>query len=85
MVKKTFESNCDENQYHRFEVATCLTIFAETLNSSVNAIVYGMFGEKFRKTFKELFCKKCLKNQEEHRGLESFSMTTYGANQNHQN
>ena len=73
----THESDCDQNQYQRFEVITCLSIFAETFSSSVNVIIYGMFGEKFRKTFREIFCHKCLKNQEQSRRGVSLTLTKY--------
>ena len=39
-------------------IFTCSTDFAETLNSSVNVIIYSVFGKMFREKFVTLFCKK---------------------------
>ena len=55
-------------------VFTCFTDFAETLSSSVNIIVYGIFGEKFRKTFYELFCPPCFKRDAQRRKPESIPL-----------
>ena len=37
-------------------IFTCSTDFAETLNSSVNVIIYSIFGKAFRQKFVTLFC-----------------------------
>ena len=34
-----------------------MTDFAETLNSSVNVIIYSIFGKAFREKFVTLFCR----------------------------
>ena len=34
----------------------CLKEFFETLSSSVNVLIFGVFGQKFRNTFFRLFC-----------------------------
>ena len=34
----------------------CLKEFCETLSSSVNVLIFGLFGQKFRRTFFRLFC-----------------------------
>ena len=59
---------------------TCFTEFALTLNSSVNVIIYGTFGEKFRKTFRNLFCSSC-SNQNELSILASESIPLRGRSQ----
>merc|ERR1719362_1014801 len=38
-------------------IFTCSTEFAETLNSSVNVIIYSIFGKAFREKFITLFCQ----------------------------
>ena len=37
-------------------IFTCMTDFAETLNSSVNVIIYSIFGQTFREKFVTVFC-----------------------------
>ena len=53
---------------------TCFTEFALTLNSSVNVIIYGTFGEKFRKTFRNLFCSFCSNQNEQSMASESIPL-----------
>ena len=39
-----------------------ISLLLETLNSSINVIIYATFNQKFRKTFVKLFCS-CFKNE----------------------
>ena len=38
-------------------IFTCSTDFAETLNASVNVIIYSICGKAFREKFVTLFCR----------------------------
>lgn len=78
---RTFKSDCDQNQYYRFETVTCLSVFAETFSSSVNVIIYGMFGEKFRKTFRKIFCQACRKKEEQPKRCVSLPLTKHATYQ----
>ena len=40
------------------EVMFVLTYFIAVFNSSVNAVVYGIFSKKYREVFVEHFCRK---------------------------
>ena len=35
-----------------------------TINSSVNFLIYVAYGEKFRSSFKEMFCKRKISDEE---------------------
>ena len=49
-----------------------------TLNSSVNFIIYCIYGEKFRRLFCYLFCKTCGGGQEENRHIQRYTTTRGG-------
>ena len=39
------------------DVFTCFTVFSQTFNSSINVIIYSIFGKVFRKKFLSIFCR----------------------------
>ena len=45
-----------------------------TFNSSVNFIIYCIFGEKFKRLFCHLFCRKCTRGSGSHQQSESFQL-----------
>ena len=59
MVEKfgveTFRVEMSCNHFNT-DFFSCLPEFFETLSSSVNFLIFGVFGQKFRKTFAQLFC-----------------------------
>ena len=39
------------------DVFTCLTNFSQVFNSSINVIIYSIFGKAFRENFLGFFCR----------------------------
>ena len=39
------------------DVFTCFTVFSQTFNSSINVIIYSIFGKTFREKFLSMFCR----------------------------
>ena len=51
-----------------------------TLNSSVNFVIYCIYGDKFKRLFCSLFCKPCGGGREDNQHIQRYTTTRGGGN-----